>query len=347
MDWLKSKFEDKNTLNLDGNIWQKIKKHPLRRTFLFFLVVFLFLGAVFFTKANNFFSIINKNMGKDNLAMIFPIDEKIDLYKNNDRVNFLILGIRGEEDIEYGGLLTDTIMVASVDLKKKQAALISIPRDIYLRIPTTQKKEKINAAYLIGEQKLAGGGGLELSKRTAEYITGLYIDHVISADFEAFKEIIDEFGGVDIYLDREFSENRQWGANFYVPAGKQHLNGETALYYARSRFSSNDFDRARRQQQILTAIKDKAAQLGFLANPFKINSMLEILKNRVKTDITIFDIIKYSRLMQEIGNNNIKHRIFSTDDGTLTQTHIDGAYVLLPASGDFGKIREISKNIFE
>lgn len=347
MDWLKSKFKDKNILNLDGNIWQKIKKHPLRRAFLFFLVAFLFLGVVFFTKANNFFSIINKNMGKDNLAIIFPIDEKVDLYKNNDRVNFLILGLRGEEDTEYGGLLTDTIMVASVDLKKKQAALISIPRDIYLRIPTTQKKEKINAAYLIGEQKLAGGGGLELSKRTTEYVTGLYIDKVISVDLEAFKEVVDIFGGVDIYLQKEFSENKQWGNDFRVASGWQHLDGDTALYYVRSRYSTNDFDRARRQQQVLMAIKDKAAQLGFLINPFKINSMLEILKNKVKTDITIFDIIKYSRLMQEIGNNNIKHRVFSTEDGTLTQTHIDGAYVLLPASGNFREIREISKNIFE
>ena len=346
MDWLKSQFRSENTINSNGNIWQKIKKHPLRRAFFIFFAAFIFLGMVFFTKANNFFSVINKNIGKDDLAAIFPIDEKVDLYKNNDRTNFLILGVRGEGDSEHGGLLTDTIIVVSVDSKKKQAALISLPRDIYLRIPSTQKKEKINAAYLIGEEKLPGGGGLELSKRAVEYVAGLFIDHVISVDFEAFKEIMDEFGGVDIYLEKEFSENKQWGTNFYIPAGQQHLDGETALYYTRSRFSSNDFDRARRQQQVLMAIKDKATQLGFLTNPFKINSMLEILKNRVKTDITIFDIIKYSRLMQEIEDNDIKYKVFSTEDGTLIQTYIDGAYVLLPASGNFGEIREISKNIF-
>ena len=152
-------------------------------------------------------------------------------------------------------------------------------------------------------------------------------------------------GGVDIYLDKPFSENKQWGTDFYVASGLQHMNGNVALYYARSRYSTNDFDRARRQQQVLVAIKDKALQLGFLANPFKINSVLSILKNRIKMDLTLFDIIKFSRLTREVENNSIKHKVFSTEDGTLTQTFINGAYVLLPADGGFEKIREISKNI--
>lgn len=333
-----------------AQLQEKDKKARNRKQFLkklsfIFLLAFIFLGLMVFTKANNFFSVINKNLNKSKAAIIFPIDDDVELYKDDNRVNFLLLGIRGADDLEYGGFLTDTIMLASFDIEKKKAALISIPRDLYFKIPGTSKKEKINAAYLIGEEKLPNGGGLELSKRSVEYVTGLSIDHVVSVDFKAFKEVVDELGGVDIYLDKEFSENKQWGVNFYVAPGEQHLNGDVALYYVRSRFSTNDFDRARRQQQILVAIKDKALGLGFLSNPFKINSMLEILKNRIKTDITIFDMVKYSRLTQQVENNSIKRKVFSTEDGLLFSTYINNAYVLLPKDNDFGEIRKISKEI--
>lgn len=320
------------------------RKQFFKKLAFIFLAVFLVLGFFVFTKASSFFSVINGGSKNSKLALIFP-DNSLDLYKDPNRVNILLLGIRGADDMPNGGLLTDTIMIVSIDTAKKKAALISVPRDIYLEIPVVKKKEKINAAYLYGEEKSPDGGGLELSKRAIEYVTGLAIDHVISVDFKAFNEIINELDGVDVYLDKPFSENKQWGIDFYVASGLQHMNGDVALYYARSRYSTNDFDRARRQQQVLLAMKNKAMQLGFLANPFKINSVLDILKNRVKTDLTLFDIIKFSRLTREIDNNGVKHKVFSTEDGTLTQTFINSAYVLLPADGNFEKIREISKNI--
>lgn len=324
---------------------KKNRKQFFKKLAFIFLAVVFMMGFFVFTKASNFFSVINSGSKNSKTALIFPTENNLSLYRDENRTNILLLGIRGADDMPNGGLLTDTIMIVSIDTAKKKAALISVPRDIYLEIPVVKKKEKINAAYLYGEEKSPNGGGLELSQRSVEYVTGLAIDHVISVDFKAFSEIINELGGVDVYLDKPFSENKQWGVDFYVASGLQHLSGDVALYYARSRYSTNDFDRARRQQQVLVAMKDKALELGFLANPFKINSVLDILKNRIKTDLTLFDIIKFSRLTQEIENNSIKHKVFSTEDGILSQTFINGAYVLLPADGSFEKIREVSKNI--
>lgn len=348
MDSLRKKIINNHTAQLQGQLQEQEmkngKKQFIKKLSFVFLALFLLFGLFIFSRAQNFFSVIN-NTDKSKAAILFPMAEDIELFKDKNRTNILLLGIRGEDDMEHGGLLADTIMVASIDDKTKKAALISVPRDTYLQIPGTQRKEKINASYLIGEEKLPNGGGLELTKRSVEYVTGLYIDHVVSVDFKAFKEVIDELGGVDIYLEKEFSENRQWGVNFYVAPGEQHLNGDVALYYVRSRYSTNDFDRARRQQQVLVAMKNQATEIGFLANPFKINAILEILENRIKTDITIFDIVKFSKSVQQIDDKNIKHKVFSTEDGTLTHTTINGAYVLLPKDGSFNKIREISKNI--
>lgn len=345
MDSARSRTTNEYVEQLQEKARQKDKKHLLRRMAFVFLGITFFLGLVLFTKAGNFFSIINGDSSsniKKQAEIIFKTDENIDLYKEDNRTNILLLGLRGEDDVEHGGLLTDTMMVLSLDTKNKIASIISVPRDIYLRIPGTLKKEKINAAYLIGEEKLPGGGGLELSKRAVQYVTGLYIDNVVSVDFKAFKEIIDELGGVDVYLDKEFREDKQWGVDFYVASGLQHMSGEVALYYARSRYSSNDFDRGRRQQQVLLAIKDKAMQLGFLANPFKINSVLDTLEKNIRTDLTIFEIVKFSKLTSQIENNNIRHKVLSTEN-YLSQTYIDGAYVLLPKDGNFEEIRKAAR----
>ena len=162
---------------------KKNRKQFFKKLAFIFLSVFLMMGFFAFTKASNFFSIVNKNSKNNKTALIFSADESLKLYQNPNRINILLLGIRGLDDMSNGGLLTDTIIIASIDTEKKKAALISIPRDIYLEIPIVKKKEKINAAYLYGEEKLPDGGGLELSKRAVEYVTGLAMDHVVSVDF--------------------------------------------------------------------------------------------------------------------------------------------------------------------
>jgi len=245
-------------------------------------------------------------------------------------------------------------MILSIKKSTGQTALISIPRDLYVKIPS-YGKEKINDAYALGEQKKRGGGGLTLSKEVVSNVTDLYINHTVSADFKAFQELVDTLGGITIWRDAPFVEDKQWWCDendencrpFKLPAGKNILNGEQALFYVRSRFSSSDFDRMRRQQQVLIAIKEKVLGLKILANPKKIFDILDVLKRNIKTDMDIIEIKELMDLSKRIDFKHTKRKVFDTSqNGLLYSSNINGSYVLLPVGGNFDNIQEVCKNIF-
>ncbi len=269
------------------------------------------------------------------------------------RLDVLILGIRGEgeKDVENaGGLLTDTILVASYDRDTKKAAMISIPRDLYIDLTMTAKngkqvevKGKINEMY---EKGLANGGGIDMAEKVVSKITGTYIDKTVVFDFNAFKEIVDTLGGIDVYLEKPFKESSQWGYEFSLPAGSNHLNGEQALYYVRSRYSTNDFDRAKRQQEVIIAIKNKAFTLGFLTNPLKINSLLSNLKGNLRTDFQIWDINDILALAGSFNPKQaIKNYVISTDNLVYQTKTAAGEYILLPKDANYAGIKGLFKNI--
>jgi LCP family protein required for cell wall assembly len=273
--------------------------------------------------------------------------------KDPDRTNILLLGLRGAGD-DNGGLLTDTIILLSVKKSTNQVAMISIPRDLYVVMPQApgQKnilKEKINFAYALGEERKAGGG-LVYSKAVVSRVTNLYIDYAISADFTAFREIVDILGGIDVTLEAPFSEKAQFAKEFIVdlPAGENHLDGETALFFVRSRYSTSDFDRARRQQQVLMAIKNKALSLGILLNPVKVIELLNSLGRHVKTDMQLGEINDFISIAGKINSENIRRTVFdNAPEGLLyASTTEKGAYILLPVGDNFEKIQAACKNIF-
>lgn len=289
-----------------------------------------------------------------NFFQIFPIeDEKestIEKLKKNklDRLNVLILGIRGVND-PNGGLLSDTIMVMSLEPQTGKFALISIPRDLYVEMPHHNFKNKINEVYVRGIEDENWRRGLEYSKEAVKDVTGLDIHYSASVDFEAFKEIIDILGGVTITLNSPFSERNQFAEGIIeLPAGRQTIDGDTALLFVRARFSTSDFDRAKRQQQTLLAVKEKAFSLGVLSNPVKIISILNSLGNHVKTDAELWEIKELAVLIKNINIINTNRKVFDTsEDGLLYETWNDnGSYILLPEGDDFGKIKEVCREIF-
>ncbi|KKT26981.1 MAG: Cell envelope-related transcriptional attenuator [Parcubacteria group bacterium GW2011_GWA2_43_9b] len=295
---------------------------------------------------------------------------------DSDQINILLLGLRGETD-PNGGLLTDSIMVLSIKKSTGQVALISIPRDLYVAIPSTNTKEKINYAYALGFEKKGAAGALLFSKIAVSQVTGLYIDRAISVDHQALKDIVDTLGGITITLDKPFIEDQQWfdggdagfssaffirttmatSSNgeiksqkwvFEIPAGISNLDGSTALYFARARYSSSDFDRVRRQQMVLAAMKEKALSLGVLANPVKIFQILDSLSRNVKTDMDADDFKNLISIADNLKTKNIIHKVFdTTPEGLLRTSRTDsGSYILLPQSDNFSKIQEACKNIF-
>lgn len=327
---------------------EKPKKSKLKRFFWWFLIlIFLAVAIVIFAFKTGFtFSQINIdfNNGGGKLPVEQPFQSK-----DPDRLNVLLLGLRGEDD-PHGGLLTDSIMLISMKKSTGQVALISIPRDLYVKILGTEKHEKINFAYAYGEEIKKGGGGIAYSKAIISEVTGLYVDYAVSINHEAFKEIVDAVGGVDVCLDKSFVENKQFTDEIILnlSAGCHHLDGSIALFFVRSRYTTSDFDRMRRQQQVLLATKDKILSLGVLTNPVKIFNLMDILGRNVRTDMGANEIQGLISLASGVNKENTIKKVFdTTPEGLLHSTVAEnGAYILLPVVGDYSQIREVCKNIF-
>lgn len=319
----------------------------------FILIVAAICGLLFYKTG---FTFSQMGLWSDEAGGFLPILEDVPrTEKNQDIINILLLGLRGEGD-PNGGLLTDTMMLVSIKKSTNQVAMISIPRDLYMVMPAASQKEaenpireKINFAYALGEERSRGSGPL-YAKAIVSKITGLYIDYYVVADFVAFKEIVDIVGGVDVILDKPFSETAQFSKDILLelPAGKNHLNGDEALYFVRSRYSTNDFDRARRQQLVMLAIKDKVMTLGTLFNPVKMFGLLDTMGRHIRTDMGLADIQDVIGLAKNSDFKSVKHKVFdTTEQGLLYATTSDsGAYILLPVGDNFEKMRQTSKNIF-
>jgi LCP family protein required for cell wall assembly len=342
------------------------KRAPLKKIIIGFAVFIFLSGGYMAYKTNSAFDKITGEQNSvvrsfikmlpfgDNFFQILPIEEEvsvIDRLKNDelDRLNVLILGIRGADD-PNGGLLTDTVMVVSIEPKTGRTALISIPRDLYVDIPYHDYKNKINEVYVDGIKDGGWQNGLKYSKKAVSNVTGLDIHYATSVDFKAFKEIIDILGGVRITLARPFSETNQFEEGVIeLPAGSQTINGDTALLFARARFSTSDFDRAKRQQQLLIAIKEKAFSLGVVSNPVKIISILNSLGNHVRTDAELWEIKELMIVMKKIDTTDVRRKVFDTSKNGLLYASRDqnGSYILFPEGGNFDQIRASCRDIFD
>jgi len=341
---------------------------------LFLVVLLVGIGGLLVYKTGFTFS--QMQAGGEDLGSLILNENMATPKPESDRTNILLLGLRGEED-PNGGLLTDTIIVLSLKKSTNVIALISIPRDLYVKMPGKDYKEKINFAYALGFEKKGAAGGLLYSKIVVSQATGLYIDRAISIDHAALKEIVDISGGITLKLDKPLIEDQQWinGGDagpssaffiqtktastssssiisqkwvFEIPAGTSNLDGNTTLYFVRARYSSNDFDRARRQQLVLAAIKEKALSLGVLGNPVKLYQILESLGRNVKTDMPWEEMKNWIPLAASFDPQKITHKVFDTmPEGLLYSSRAaNGAYILLPQGDDFSRIKEACKNIF-
>ncbi len=308
---------------------------------LLFVAVVLFIGKmslgreITISKEDNP-SLWNRIIGQ--LPFARPIQNDPDYVmpaKENDRLDILVLGMRGTDEPENGGMLTDAIMLLSYNETTKRVAMVSIPRDLYVRF-SSEHSDKINAAY-----EDLGLGGV---KKLVSQITGVYVDYAVVFDFSSFKEIVDTLGGVDITLAKPFSEKSQWGYEFSLPAGQNHLDGETALYYVRSRYSTSDFDRAWRQQQVIMAIKQKALALNVLSEPGTALNLLNVVRKNIKTDYGLGNISSMMSLADQLTDSSMR-RVVLTTENFLIEDHINGMYVLLPDGGSFAALKTYLKTV--
>ena len=325
--------------------WLKWRRFILAGWILTLVLILVVLGGALVWKTSFTYSQMKIGDAKG----LLPLSESTP-QPDSDRLNILILGLRGEEDPD-GGLLTDSIMLLSLKKSTGQVALISIPRDFYIKMPGENYKEKINFAYALGFEKQGAAGALLYSKTAVSKVAGLYINYAVAINHEAFREIVDVLGGIDIVLDKPFREDQQFSKEMIIdlPAGLNHLDGTATLYFVRSRFTTSDFDRAQRQQQVILAIKDKAFSLGVISNPVKIFQILNSLGKNVRLDLPFSQIKSLIVLADDLNNQKVIHKVFDiTPEGLLyTSKTENGAYILLPVNDDFQKIQEAFQKIFD
>lgn len=287
-------------------------------------------------------------------SSVFAHPEEVKGYQDG-RVNILLMGRAGKR---YPGKnLTDTVMVLSLETQSKKAALLSLPRDLLAPISETNNSVKINTLYQYG---LLSGDGAELIKKSVGTITGLPIHYFATIDFDGFEKVIDTLGGIHVEVLRDIRDTRYPGPNysyetFELRKGWQMLDGKTALKYARMRHDDpeGDFGRAKRQQQILQAVREKTLSLPTILNPVILTGLLEDLGESVDTDITPEVARSLLPLVEKIDAKTVTTVVVDAwkKESLLRVVHIDTptgrAFALSPRSGTWQEVRSLSKNIFE
>jgi len=257
-------------------------------------------------------------------------------WEKRGRVNFLLLGL---DKPTRGGLQrSDSITIVTVDTVNKTAGMITIPRDLMVSIPGQAKptQDRINTAHVWGDLYKYPGGGPALAKRTIYENFGIPVDYYVSVDFAGLMKIVDAVGGIDINVEKAVNDK---AANFYMPTGMQHMDGETALWYARSRLSDSDFWRARRQQQVLMALREKALRLDIVS---KLPALLPAMWGTIRTDLSPADVLALAPIAKEIDVRNIHNRVIDETMVTSSRTPL-GASVLLPK---WEPIRQAVREVF-
>lgn len=276
------------------------------------------------------------------------------LFRNKDQINVLILG-KGGADHE-GPNLTDTIIVVSIKPKTGETALISIPRDLYVELPKWGSK-KINSAYAL-EEEVSRGGGAEFTSKVIQGIFGVPIHYYIVVNFDGFRDLVNAVGGIRVYVDRAFTDQGFPTPNFKTrlvsfEAGWQVMTGERALQFARSRHGSNgestDFARARRQQKIILAIKDKILTKDILLNPPRLIEVTRELEKFVETDVGLSNLWHLIKFISNFQSADTKMIVLSDAPDNVLEAKVneDGAYILVPKNNNWKLLRDAIKNVFE
>lgn len=293
--------------------------------------------------------IVTKNSTGGAPALTGEIDPTKLKGEGDGRINVLLLGTGGNN--HDGGNLSDTMMVASIDPVNKTVAMLSIPRDLYVKIPG-YGYNKINAANSFG--------GPELAKQVVSGVLDLPIHYYVQVDFSGFKQAVDAVGGVDIanatkLYDPEYPcDNEKGYCTFSLPVGQYHMDGNLALKFARCRHGQcgNDFGRAARQQQLMAALRQKSLQASTLTNPVKMSGLIDSVGDHVRTDFQPKEMQKMATIVKDIDMTKAVNKVLDNSDTGLL---VDGSgkyagagSILLPKAGDFnyGDIQELAHSIF-
>lgn len=346
-------------------VYRKPKRHGFKKKLLFIpvLIVVVVVGWFGYKAVQAAHRIIGQ-AGSGAPALAGAIDPTKLKGEGDGRVNILVLGVGGAG--HEGPELSDTMMVWSIDPKTKDVAMLSVPRDLYVKIPASVKNKaqsgKINAANALG--------GPGVAAKAVENVIGAPIHYYVVVDFSGFKQAIDAVGGVDIEVKQALFDKTypcETGNKYcpYVqPAGHIHMSGTQALRYARCRHNEagigncgNDYGRASRQQEVIAALRQKALSAGTLTNPVKLNGLINAIGEHVKTDLQFGELKKLAAMAKDINPAKIVNKVLDDAPDSFLVGGIniipEAGYIYVPKAGaaianyfDYSDIQDFVNNIF-
>ena len=341
---------------------QKGLKKPRSRAKKVVMWVAIALAAIILAIGSFLVYQFIKNAGNVFQGNILDIIQNQPLKEDeNGRSNFVVFGTaEDDEGGTHGGAnLTDSIMVISVDQDKKDAYMISLPRDLwvdYQETCTVGNQGKINAVYFCasndGEDEAAGAAALQAK---AGEILGLDIQYYVHLNFTAVVDAVDAVGGVDVTIESNpegvgiLDRNFDWKCNYqcyyvnYEDGETVHLDGEHALALARARnaqggygLAGGNFDREKNQQKIIEALREKALSVGTLANLGAVTSLMDAMGNNLRTNIETKEIRTLMNLASDIPSEKIigLSLVGDEEEGDLVTTGMYlGQSIVQPVAG--------------
>lgn len=259
------------------------------------------------------------------------------------RFTILLMGGDRRPDEPGEFFRTDVMMLISLDRTTERIGVLSIPRDLYVTIPG-YRSDRINTAYAIGQYTGQGGA---LAMQTIAYNFGVQVDAYAAFDFEAFIALIDVIDGIDVVVEQPITDplypSMDYGYEpFYLEAGPQHLDGETALKYIRTRHNSDDRERMRRQQQVIAAVREKIGELELGPALLRLGPALWTqLQENIDTDLALDEILRLGAEVIAIPSENYTYGVLSYP--YVYATTISGQSVLVP---DFSLISGLVAQVF-
>jgi LCP family protein required for cell wall assembly len=223
------------------------------------------------------------------------------------------------------------MMVAIMDMEESNVVVISIPRDLWVNIPG-YGASRINTAYFLGQVSYGYGTsyGPELARQVASQVLGIPIGYTITVDFDGFRKLVDMIGGIEIDVpvainDPLYPDENYGTFQLIIPEGRQEMDGERALQYARTRHGNSDFDRAKRQQAVLDAVRDRLLQPEQLPH---LPEYLWAARDEVETTLSLPDLFYIARFLRSLERQQIHMHVI---EAPLLWNGItaDGSQVLL------------------
>ena len=271
-----------------------------------------------------------------------PSAVELPKWNGKTRITVLFLGL-DYRDWEAGEIpRSDTMMLVTLDPLAQTVGFLSIPRDMWVEIPGFGHA-KINTAYFLGEANKLPGGGPGLAMETVEQFLGVPVDYYALVDFMTFVDLIDEIGGLDLYVRQEVTISRigENDSQEVLREGVQWLDGMQVLGYARSRYTEGgDFDRAKRQQDVIMAIRDQVVTWNMLPELIaKAPAMYQEVNQGISTNLTLEDMLKLANLGIQIPTENFTQRVIGPDM-VYNGTSPDGLSIMIPIPDDIRGLRD-------